>query len=72
MVLLVKLMSTVILLGKTAVKCVCVLGPQVYVILFGEETSPAEGIYSLRAISREDNLPKDTIIAFVDLVDAER
>jgi hypothetical protein len=44
---------------------------QVFVILFGVGME-TEGIYSLRAISREDNLPQDTIIAFVDSVDAER
>lgn len=45
---------------------------QVYVILFGVGRSDTEGIYSLRALSRDDGLPQDTIIAFEDLVDAER
>lgn len=45
---------------------------QVYVILFGVGSSDTEGIYSLRALSRDDALPQDTIIAFEDAEDAER
>lgn len=37
---------------------------QVFVILFGVDSSETEGIYSLRAMSRDDGLPQDTIIAF--------
>lgn len=44
---------------------------QVYIILFGLGMEE-EGIYSLRAIRREDYLPQDTIIAFVESDDAER
>jgi hypothetical protein len=47
-------------------------GPQVHVILFGVGDFETEGIYSLRALRREDNLPQDTIIAFEDDDDAER
>ncbi len=46
--------------------------PQVHVILFGVGDFETEGIYSLRALRREDNLPQDTIIAFEDDDDAER
>lgn len=45
---------------------------QVHVILFGVGDFETEGIYSLRALRREDNLPQDTIIAFEDDEDAER
>ena len=45
---------------------------QVYVILFGVGKSETEGIYSLRAMSRADGTPKDTIVAFEDLEDAQR
>ena len=31
-----------------------------------------EGIYSLRAMSRADGTPKDTIVAFEDIEDAQR
>ena len=47
-------------------------GAQVHVILFGVGDFETEGIYSLRALRREDNLPQDTIIAFEDDEDAER
>ena len=49
-----------------------VLCAQVHVILFGVGDFETEGIYSLRALRREDNLPQDTIIAFEDDDDAER
>ena len=45
---------------------------QVYVLLFGVGEAETEGIYSLRAMSREEGLPQDTIVAFQDLEDAER
>jgi Protein of unknown function (DUF3110) len=45
---------------------------QVYVILFGVGETETEGIYSLRALSRDDGLPQETIIAFEDLDDAQR
>lgn len=45
---------------------------QVHVILFGVGAFETEGIYSLRALRREDNLPQDTIIAFEDDDDAQR
>lgn len=45
---------------------------EVFVILFGVGQSGHEGIYSLRAVNREDGLPQDTIIAFEDQLDAER
>ncbi|KAK9838318.1 hypothetical protein WJX81_004326 [Elliptochloris bilobata] len=44
----------------------------VHVILFGVGDFETEGIYSLRALRREDNLPQDTIIAFEDDDDAVR
>ena len=46
--------------------------PQVWVLLFGVGTRDTEGIYSLRAMSRETGVPQDTIIAFEDAEDAER
>ena len=45
---------------------------EVFVILFGVGEEGHEGIYSLRAIDRDDGLPHDTIIAFEDQTDAER
>lgn len=45
---------------------------QVWVLLFGVGTRETEGIYSLRAMSRETGVPQDTIIAFEDAEDAER
>ena len=45
---------------------------QVFVLLFGVGEAETEGIYSLRAMSREEGLPQDTIVAFEDLEDAER
>jgi hypothetical protein len=45
---------------------------QVYVILFGAGQTETEGIYSLRAVSGNEGLPVDTIIAFEDAEDAER
>ncbi len=45
---------------------------QVFVILFGVGTSDTEGIYSLRALSGDDGLPQDTIIAFECEDDAVR
>ena len=45
---------------------------QVYVILFGVGKTETEGIYSLRAVSRADGIPKDTIVAFEDIEDAQR
>ena len=45
---------------------------QVFVILFGVGTSETEGIYSLRALSGDDGLPQDTIIAFECEDDAVR
>ena len=45
---------------------------QVWVLLFGVGTRDTEGIYSLRAMSRETGVPQDTIIAFEDAEDAER
>jgi hypothetical protein len=44
----------------------------VFVLLFGVGEAETEGIYSLRAMSREEGLPQDTIVAFEDLEDAER
>ncbi|KAK9817727.1 hypothetical protein WJX72_001284 [[Myrmecia] bisecta] len=44
----------------------------VFVILFGVGEAETEGIYSLRAMSREEELPQDTIIAFAEEEDAER
>ena len=41
-------------------------------LLFGVGTRDTEGIYSLRAMSRETGVPQDTIIAFEDAEDAER
>ncbi len=49
----------------------CIL-VQVFVLLFGVGEAETEGIYSLRAMSREEGLPQDTIVAFEDLEDAER
>mmetsp|Transcript_27819 Transcript_27819/g.66105 ORF Transcript_27819/g.66105 Transcript_27819/m.66105 type:complete len:424 (+) Transcript_27819:411-1682(+) len=46
--------------------------PEVFVILFGVGEEGHEGIYSLRAVNRDDGLPRDTIIAFEDQADAER
>lgn len=43
-----------------------------FVLLFGVGEAETEGIYSLRAMSREEGLPQDTIVAFEDLEDAER
>jgi hypothetical protein len=45
---------------------------QVYVILFGVGESETEGIYSLRALSKDEGVPQDTIIAFENEDDAER
>ena len=45
---------------------------QVHVILFGVGSAETEGIYSLRAMSRDDGVPKDTIIAFESEDDATR
>jgi hypothetical protein len=42
------------------------------VLLFGVGEAETEGIYSLRAMSRDDGLPQDTIVAFEDPEDAER
>jgi len=48
------------------------IGVQVFVLLFGVGEAETEGIYSLRAMSRDEGLPQDTIVAFEDLEDAER
>lgn len=45
---------------------------QVYVILFGVGKSETEGIYSLRAVTGNEGLPVDTIIAFESQEDAQR
>lgn len=45
---------------------------QVFVILFGVGSAETEGIYSLRAMSRDDGVPQDTIIAFEFEDDATR
>ena len=39
---------------------------------FGVGKTETEGIYSLRAVSRADGIPKDTIVAFEDIEDAQR
>ena len=41
-------------------------------ILFGVGKTDTEGIYSLRAVTGNDGLPVDTIIAFESSDDAER
>lgn len=41
-------------------------------LLFGVGQAETEGIYSLRAMTRDEGLPQDTIVAFEDLEDAER
>lgn len=43
-----------------------------HVILFGVDSGDAEGIYSLRALTDDDTVPTDTIVAFECLQDAER
>ena len=45
---------------------------QVHVILFGVDSGDAEGIYSLRALTDDDAVPTDTIVAFECRQDAER
>lgn len=45
---------------------------QVYVILFGVGRTATEGIYSLRALTQEEGLPQDTVVAFESQDDAER
>ncbi|KAK9814897.1 hypothetical protein WJX73_001617 [Symbiochloris irregularis] len=45
---------------------------QVWVLLFGVGTRETEGIYSLRANSRDTGMPQDTIVAFEDADDAHR
>eukprot|EP00891_Asterochloris_glomerata_P005461 jgi/Astpho2/5461/Aster-08000 len=45
---------------------------EVHVILFGVDSGDAEGIYSLRALTDDDTVPTDTIVAFECLQDAER
>ncbi len=41
-------------------------------LLFGVGEAETEGIYSLRAMTRDEGLPQDTIVAFEVLEDAER
>lgn len=43
-----------------------------YVILFGVGRAETEGIYSLRAVAKDDGLPVDTIVAFENEDDALR
>ena len=43
-----------------------------FVILFGVGRAETEGIYSLRALAKEDGLPVDTIVAFEAEDDAQR
>lgn len=43
-----------------------------FVILFGVGRAETEGIYSLRAVAKEDGLPVDTIVAFENEDDASR
>ena len=45
---------------------------QVHVILFGVDSGDAEGIYSLGALTDDDTVPTDTIVAFECRQDAER
>jgi len=47
-------------------------GMQVYILLFGVGAFETEGIYSMRAVMKNDGLPIDTIIAFESQEDAER
>ena len=63
-------------IGAVSLPCAlnfrCFASGQVFVILFGVGTSETEGIYSLRALSGDDGLPQDTIIAFECEDDAMR
>lgn len=43
-----------------------------FVILFGVGRAETEGIYSLRAVAKDDGLPVDTIVAFENQDDAQR
>lgn len=43
-----------------------------FVILFGVGRAETEGIYSLRAVAKDDGLPVDTIVAFENEDDALR
>ena len=43
-----------------------------FVILFGVGRAETEGIYSLRAVAKDDGLPVDTIVAFEAEDDAAR
>lgn len=43
-----------------------------FVILFGVGKTDTEGVYSLRAVTGNEGLPVDTIIAFESSEDAER
>ena len=60
-----------LLVAQTALSetCFCL---QVHVILFGVDSGDAEGIYSLRALTDDDTVPTDTIVAFECRQDAER
>ena len=47
-------------------------GSHIFVILFGVGQADTEGIYSLRAMAKDDGLPVDTIVAFENMDDAQR
>lgn len=48
-------------------------GGRTFVILFGVgQGCDVEGIYSLRALTKDDGLPVETIVAFENEDDAER
>ena len=66
LIMIIALLVVRIVLSET---CFCL---QVHVILFGVDSGDAEGIYSLRALTDDDTVPTDTIVAFECRQDAER